>query len=198
LTPSWLKPLVFLVSLIPLGWYIFGLWMDALGANPIEAITRGLGAWTLNFLFLTLLMSPLKRYAAWRWPLGLRRMLGLFTFFYASLHLLTYLWLDRFFDWPDIAKDILKRPFITAGMSAYLLLVALAATSNARAMRMLGGKRWQRLHWGVYPIGVLGVMHYLWLVKADVSRPLIYALLLAILLGSRVVSRLAGKVRRVP
>lgn len=196
MTPPWLKPAVFFLCLIPLGWYVFGIWMDALGANPIETITRGLGTWTLNFLLLTLLMSPLKRHAGWRWPLDLRRMLGLFVFFYASLHLLTYLWLDQFFDWPAIVKDILKRPFITAGMGAFLLLVALAATSNSCAVRTLGGRRWQRLHRSVYLVGMLGVMHYLWLVKVDLSRPLVYALLLAVLLTLRVIPRHAANARR--
>lgn len=196
MTPFWLKPAVFVLGLIPLGWYAFGIVTNTLGANPIEAITRGLGTWTLNFLLLTLLMSPLKRHAGWRWPLGLRRMLGLFVFFYATLHLLTYLWLDQFFDWPAIAKDILKRPFITAGMGAFLLLAALAATSNSCATRTLGGRRWQHLHRSVYFVGILGVMHYLWLVKADLSRPLVYALLLVVLLALRVIPRYAGKARR--
>lgn len=191
---AWLKPTVFGVSLIPLGWYLGGLWMDTLGANPIEAIFRGLGTWTLNFLLLTLLMSPLKRYAGWRWPLSLRRMLGLFTFFYGSLHLLSYLWLDQFFDWPAIAKDIVRRPFITAGMSAFALLVPLAATSNLYAVRTLGGRRWQQLHRMVYLAGILGVLHYFWLVKADLLQPLIYALLLTVLFILRLVSRYFGNV----
>lgn len=185
----WLKPTVFLLGLSPLGWYACGIWLDTLGANPIEAITRGLGTWALNLLLLTLLMSPLKRHAGWRWPLELRRMLGLFTFFYASLHLLTYLWLDQFFDWPAIAKDIVKRPFITAGMSAFALLVPLAATSNLHAIRALGGRRWQQLHRAVYLAGILGVLHYLWLVKADLLQPMIYALLLTVLFILRLISR---------
>lgn len=191
---AWLKPTVFGASLIPLGWYLCGLWMDTLGANPIEAITRGLGTWTLNFLLLTLLMSPLKRHAGWRWPLSLRRTLGLFTFLYGSLHLLSYLWLDQFFDWPAIVKDIVIRPFITVGMSAFALLVPLAATSNLYAVRTLGGRRWQQLHRMVYLAGILGVLHYFWLVKADLLQPLIYALLLTVLFILRLVSRYFGNV----
>ena len=194
MTLAWLKPTVFGASLIPLGWYLGGLWMDTLGANPIETITRGLGTWTLNFLLLTLLMSPLKRYAGWHWPLNLRRMLGLFAFFYGSLHLLSYLWLDQFFDWPAIAKDIIKRPFITAGMGAFALLVPLAATSNLYAIRTLGSRRWQQLHRVVYLVSILGVLHYLWLVKLDFLQPLIYALLLAALFILRLIPRYAGNI----
>ena len=194
MTLAWLKPTVFGASLIPLGWYLGGLWMDTLGANPIETITRGLGTWTLNFLLLTLLMSPLKRYAGWRWPLNLRKMLGLFAFFYGSLHLFSYLWLDQFFDWPAIAKDIIKRPFITAGMGAFALLVPLAATSNMYAIHTLGSRCWQQLHRVVYLVSILGVLHYLWLVKLDFLQPLIYALLLAALFILRLIPRYAGNI----
>ncbi|MFZ2627290.1 MAG: protein-methionine-sulfoxide reductase heme-binding subunit MsrQ [Rugosibacter sp.] len=169
---------------------------DSLGANPIEAVTRGLGTWALNFLLITLLVTPLRNYAGWIWLIDLRRMLGLFTFFYASLHLTTYLWFDQFFDWPAIAKDILKRPFITVGMTAFALLVPLAATSNAGAMRKLGGRRWQQLHRSVYAVGALAVLHYTWMVKADVKKPLIYAAILATLLGMRVLWRVQKRSQR--
>lgn len=194
--PVWLKPLVFIISLAPLGWYAWGVQADSLGANPIEAVTQGLGTWALNLLLITLLMTPLRHYAGWAWPLNLRRMLGLFTFFYASLHFTTYLWFDQFFDWPAIAKDILKRPFITVGMTAFVLLVPLAATSNALAMRKLGGQCWQQLHRSVYAVGALAVLHYAWMVKADVKKPLIYAAILTLLLGMRVLWRLQKRSQR--
>lgn len=180
-----LKSLTFMLCLLPLGWYGWGAWHDTLGANPIEAVTRGLGSWTLNFLLITLAVTPLRKLTGWHMALRLRRMLGLFVFFYAVLHLTSYLWFDQFFDWGEIAQDILKRPFITVGMAAFILLVPLAATSNAFAIRRLGGRRWQALHRTVYAMAILAVLHYFWLVKADLTQPLIYAGLLAWLLGIR-------------
>ncbi len=185
LKPNGLKLFVFIASLIPLGWYAWGIQTDNLGANPIEVVTRGLGTWTLNFLLITLAATPLRHYTGWTWPLIIRRMLGLFAFFYAGLHLTTYLWFDQFFDWLAIGKDIFKRPFITAGMATFLLLIPLAVTSNARAIRKLGGRRWQQLHRMVYLCGVLAVLHYTWMVKADISNPLIYWAILAVLLSAR-------------
>lgn len=195
--PGWLKPLVFVVSLAPLGWYAWGAQADTLGANPIEAVTRGLGTWAFNFLLITLMVTPLRNYSGLTWLPGLRRMLGLFAFFYATLHLTTYLWFDQFFDWPAIAKDILKRPFITVGMGAFALLVPLAATSNTIAMRKLGGRRWQKLHRSVYASGALAVLHYTWMVKADVTKPLIYAAILGILLGMRVLWKIQKRGQRL-
>lgn len=183
---SLIKPPLFIACLAPLAWYAWGVQADTLGANPIEAVTRGLGTWALNFLLITLTVTPLRKYSGWAWLGRLRRMLGLFVFFYAALHLTTYLWFDQFFDWPAIAKDILKRPFITVGMISFVLLVPLAATSNAFAIRKLGGRRWQELHRSVYLIGLLAVLHYSWMVKADVSKPLLYALMVGVLLGLRV------------
>lgn len=180
-----LKLVVFLLSLLPLAWYGWGAWHDALGANPIEAVTRGLGTWALNFLLLTLAITPLRKLAGWHLLARLRRMLGLFTFFYATLHLTAYLWFDQFFAWGEIAQDILERPFITVGMAAYVLLVPLAATSNNYAIRHLGGRRWQALHRSVYPIAILAVLHYVWMVKIDPSQPLLYGGILAVLLGIR-------------
>ena len=171
-----------LLPLLQLGW---NAWNENLGANPIEFITRALGTWTLNFLLITLSVTPLRKITGWHWLLRLRRMLGLYVFFYAFLHLTTYLWLDKFFDWQAIAKDILKRPFITIGMSAFALLLPLALTSNNTMLRRLGGKLWQRLHRAVYVIAILGVVHYWWLVKLNVTLPAVYAVLLALLLGIR-------------
>lgn len=191
-----LKGLLFLACLLPLAYYGVGVWQDTLGANPIEALTRGLGTWALNLLLLTLAVTPLRRLTGWAWLLKLRRMLGLFVFFYACLHLATYLWLDQFFDWPAIGRDIVKRPFITAGMLAFLLLLPLTATSNQAMIRRLGGRRWQELHRLIYPLAMVAVVHYTWLVKADASRPAAYGALLALLLGLRLWWHFAGV--RVP
>lgn len=180
-----LKTAVFLLSLLPLAWYGWGAWHDTLGANPIETVTRGFGTWTLNFLLITLAITPLRKLTGLNLPIRLRRTLGLFTFFYAVLHLTSYLWFDQFFDWGEIAQDILKRPFITVGMAAFVLLVPLAATSHNAAIRRLGGRRWQALHRTVYAIGILAVLHYSWLVKADQSQPLLYGGILFVLLGLR-------------
>lgn len=180
-----LKTLVFTACLLPLGYYAWGTWQDTLGANPVEAVTRGLGTWALNLLLITLTVTPLRKLSGWHTALRLRRMLGLFVFFYATLHLTSYLWFDQFFDWGEILKDILKRPFITVGMATFILLVPLAATSNAFAIRRLGGRRWQALHRTVYACAILAVLHYSWLVKADQSQPLLYAGILALLLGIR-------------
>lgn len=180
-----LRSALFCACLLPLARLAWGAWYDQLGANPIEFITRSLGTWTLNFLLITLAVTPLRKLTGWHWLLRLRRMLGLFAFFYALLHLATYLWLDQFFDWAAILKDIVKRPFITVGMSALMLLLPLAATSSNAMVRRLGGKRWQRLHRAVYAIAILGVVHYWWLVKKDLTMPVTYAVALALLLGVR-------------
>jgi len=180
-----LKFVIFILSLLPFAWYGWGAWHDTLGANPIEAVTRGMGTWTLNFLLITLAVTPLRKLTGWHAALRLRRMLGLFTFFYAVLHLTSYLWFDQFFDWGEIARDILDRPFITVGMAAFVLLIPLAATSSNFAIRKLGGRRWQALHRTVYAIGILAVLHYSWLVKADQSQPLLYGGILVVLLGLR-------------
>jgi len=180
-----LKIVLFAVSLLPFLWNLRALLQDALGANPIEAITHASGDWTLRFLLITLAITPLRKLTGWHWLVRLRRMLGLFAFFYVSLHFITYLWLDQFFDWNGIAHDIVKRPFITAGFAAFVLMIPLAATSFNAAIRALGGRRWQALHRSIYAIGILGVIHYWWLVKRDITEPLIYAAILALLLGLR-------------
>lgn len=191
-----IKPLVFLACLIPLTRLGWGFWQDALGANPIEALTRGLGTWALNFLLITLAITPARKLLGLPWLGRLRRLLGLYAFFYGLLHLLSYLWLDQFFVLQDIARDILKRPFITAGMAAFVLLVPLAVTSNNYAIRRLGGKRWNELHRTVYAIGLLALLHYAWLVKLDITKPVIYGLILAALLGIRVFWRYRESVRQ--
>jgi sulfoxide reductase heme-binding subunit YedZ len=179
-----LRPALFLICLLPLAQWLWLGWQQQLSANPIEYITHGTGDWTLRLLLLTLLMTPLKRGFGWSWPLRMRRMLGLFAFFYASLHLSTYLWLDQFFDWREIGLDILERPFITVGMLAYVLLLPLALTSTNTMMRRLG-RNWKKLHRLVYVVATLGVLHFWWLVKADVREPLLYAALLGILFLAR-------------
>ena len=152
-----------------------------LGANPIEFITRSIGTWTLVGLLLTLSVTPLRRLSGRADLIRYRRMLGLFTFFYAGLHFVTYVWLDQFFDPAAIARDIIKRPFITVGFAAFVLLIPLALTSTHAMMRRLG-RRWQLLHRLIYLIALLGVIHFLWLVKKDLTEPLIYAAVLALLL----------------
>ena len=179
------KPVVFAAALTPLGWLVYGAASGGLGPNPIEAITHGTGDWTLRFLLLTLALTPLRVLTGWNALARFRRMLGLFAFFYGCLHLLTYVWLDKFFSWTDIAHDIPRRPFITAGFTAFVVLVPLAATSTAGMIRRLGGRNWKRLHRLIYLSAIAAVVHYWWLVKADVSRPLRYAVVLALLLAVR-------------
>ncbi|MBU1225342.1 MAG: sulfoxide reductase heme-binding subunit YedZ [Gammaproteobacteria bacterium] len=194
---SWLA----LLCLLPL-MRLVALGMDGgLGANPIEFITRSTGTWALVGLLVTLSVTPLRRLTGRADFIRFRRMLGLFAFFYACLHFATYLWLDQFFDPAAIARDIVKRPFITVGFSAFTLLIPLAATSNHAMMRRLG-RRWQLLHRLVYLIAVLGVIHYLWLVKKDLTEPLLYGGMLALLLAVRlpwgVAVLQAARNRRVP
>ena len=180
-----IKSALFLVCLIPAFLLWRGFELDTLGANPIETITRSLGEWTLRFLLITLTVTPLRKYTGWHWLIRLRRMLGLFTFAYGVSHLLTYVWLDQFFDWEAIARDIIKRPFITVGFAALMLMLPLAVTSSNYAIRKLGGRRWQSLHRAIYPIAILGCVHFWWLVKKDVTWPLVYAVITVALLGIR-------------
>lgn len=179
-----LKVTVFALCLLPLALLVHGALADTLGANPIEVITHRTGDWTLRLLLLTLAVTPARELFGWVCLLRLRRMLGLFSFFYAALHLMTYLWFDKFFMWGEMAHDIVKRPFITVGIAAFVLLVPLAVTSTQAMVRRLG-RQWKRLHRAVYAVAILGVLHYLWLVKADIRQPLIYGGILALLLGYR-------------
>jgi sulfoxide reductase heme-binding subunit YedZ len=182
------KPLLFLACLLPLARLVagvFGVAGVSLGANPVETILHTLGKWALNFLMITLCVTPLRELTGIPALLRVRRMLGLFVFTYASLHFTTYLWLDQSFDLSAIVEDIAKRPYITIGFTALLMLIPLALTSTNRMMRKLG-RRWQKLHRLVYVIAILGVWHYYWQVKADVREPLWYAAGLTLLLGYRV------------
>jgi sulfoxide reductase heme-binding subunit YedZ len=179
------KPLVFFAALLPAGWLAAGIVRGTLGANPLEAVTHGTGDWALRLLLATLAVTPLRAATGWNELVRFRRMLGLFAFFYAVLHLLTYLWFDKFFEWPAIVADIPRRPFIAAGFTAFVVLVPLAFTSTSGMIRRLGGRRWRALHRLVYVAAVAAVVHFWWLVKADVSRPRLYALVLLALLASR-------------
>ena len=190
-----IKIVAFALALLPLGRLIIGAPLDWLGVNPIELITRSTGTWTLVFLLITLSVTPLRRWTKWNWLLRLRRMLGLFAFFYGMLHLTTYVWLDQFFDIAEIAKDIVKRPFITIGFTAFVLMVPLAATSTDTMVRRLGGRRWRQLHRLMYVLAICAIVHYWWLVKRDLTQPALYALVLAILLGARLHWTLAERRR---
>ena len=189
-----LKAALFLACLLPLGRLSWLGFNDGLGANPIEFITRSTGTWTLVLLLITLSVTPLRRLTGQPTLIRYRRMLGLFAFFYACLHFTTYIWLDQFFEWPAIVKDVIKRPFITIGFACFVLLIPLALTSTHAMQRRLK-RRWQQLHRLVYLVAIGGVVHYWWLVKKDVSEPALYALVLALLLGYRLADRF---IKRAP
>lgn len=182
-----LKVAVFAVALVPVMRLVHAVVFDpsSLGANPAESIVRSTGDWTLRFLLVTLAVTPVRRLTGFAWLIRLRRMLGLFAFFYGVVHLSSYVAFDHVFDMGAILKDILKRPFITVGFAALVLMAPLAATSTNAMVKRLGGKRWQALHRLVYPIAVLGVFHFWMLVKRDITEPAIYAVLLGLLLGYR-------------
>lgn len=183
--PPYIKPVVFLICLLPLAMLLWDGFHDALGANPVEKITHRTGDWSLRFLLVTLAVTPLRKLFGWKFLMRYRRMFGLFAFFYVCLHFATYLVFDHFFDLGEIAKDIVKRPYITVGFTAFVLLIPLAVTSTNKMRKRLG-KHWQRLHQLVYVAAVCGILHYLWLVKADLLQPLIHAAILMLLLGVRV------------
>jgi methionine sulfoxide reductase heme-binding subunit len=185
--PRYFRPVIFIVSLVPLARLVWLGLRSQLGANPIEFITHSTGDWTLTFLLVTLSITPLRRLTRQYWLISYRRMLGLFAFFYGCLHLMTYVWLDKFFDVHEMLHDIAKRRFITAGMTAFALMIPLALTSTKWAIRKLG-KRWQRLHRLIYFSASAGVIHYIWLVKADLRKPLEYAAVLGALLVYRAIN----------
>jgi len=179
-----IKPAVFVLCLVPLAILVWDGFTHHLGANPVEKLNHRTGIWTLRLLLITLAVTPLRRLTGWNLLIRLRRMLGLYTFFYACLHFSTWLVFDHFFDIHEIVKDIVKRPYITVGFSAFVMLIPLAVTSTNNWVRRLGS-RWAKLHQLVYVIATAGVLHYLWLVKADVRDPVIYGLILAGLLVYR-------------
>ncbi len=186
---SWIKSTLFLLCLVPLARLILLGVHDGLGANPVEFVERSTGFWALVILLATLSLTPVRLLWGVTWQLQLRRMVGLMMFFYASLHITTYLWLDYGFDWADIIKDIIKHPYVLVGVTAYLLTVPLAVTSNQFMMQVLR-QHWKQLHLSVYLIATLGVVHFWWLVKKDIREPLFYAVILAFLLGVRLFYKL--------
>jgi sulfoxide reductase heme-binding subunit YedZ len=167
------KPATFLLCLLPFAFLVVGAINDGLGVNPVETLTHEAGQWALKFLLITLLITPLRRLTKAHWLIKIRRMLGLYAFFYAVLHFITYIWLDQFFDWSEIWADIPKRPFITIGFVSFLLLIPLAITSTNAMQRRLK-KKWMSLHKLVYVIPMLVIVHFLWSLKADYSEPMIY------------------------
>src|SRR6266850_442131 len=180
------KILIFLAALVPLERLVWKFFHDGLGANPVEVITHSTGDWTMILVLTTLSITPLRKLSRQYGLIGVRRMIGLFAFFYGCLHFTTYLWLDKFFDVREIIKDVYKRPFITAGFTAFVLMIPLALTSTQGWIRRLG-KNWQRLHRLIYITAIAGVVHYIWLVKADLRKPLQYAFVLGVLLLYRIV-----------
>ena len=183
------KLVLFINSLVPLALLLWDVARHQVGANPLEFVTRTTGMLTLVFLLISLAVTPLRRITGLNWLIRFRRMLGLFAFFYGSLHLMTYVAFDRFFHFTTVPADVLKRPFIAIGFTAFVLMLPLAITSTDKMVKRLGGKRWARLHKIVYVSGVLGVLHYYMLVKSDVRIPLTFAFVLLLLLGFRVLAK---------
>ena len=194
---AYLKAALFVLALVPLGKLVAGAvyFPEWLGANPAEFITRATGDWTLRFVLITLAVTPLRKLLGWNWLLRLRRMLGLYAFFYGVVHASSYAGFDQVFDFSDILADIVKRPFITVGFAALVLMIPLAVTSTSAMVRRLGAARWQALHRLVYVIAPLGVLHVWWMVKRDVTEPAIYAVVLMALLGYRLAARLRRSAR---
>jgi sulfoxide reductase heme-binding subunit YedZ len=200
LTSKWTKVLVFVLCLLPLASLGWDALHHGLTANPIEYITHATGDWTLRLIVITLTITPLRKILGLPDLVRFRRMLGLFAFFYGCLHFTTYIWLDKFFDLRDMWKDVAKRPFITVGFLAFVLMIPLALTSTAGMIRRLGGKNWQLLHRAIYFTAIAGVIHYYWLVKSAVIRPLTYGAIVAVLLLWRVADRFwpRSDAKRVP
>jgi len=181
------KPFVFVLALLPLAYWLSALWNDALGANPAEALLRGTGLWTLRMLCVLLLVSPLREAMGWTALARLRRMLGLFVFFYALVHFVAYVWLDQSGQWEDILGDVPKRPFILVGLLAFMLLIPLALTSFNAAMRLMGAARWRHLHRTVYVIALLAILHFFWMRagKRNFDQVGLYAAIIGVLLAWR-------------
>jgi len=193
LTSKWTKVAVFLACLVPLAALVWRGLHNNLSANAVQFVEHWTGDWTVRFLIITLAVSPLRTILKIPQLIRFRRMLGLFAFFYGCLHFTTWLWLDRYFNWSEMLKDIGKRPFITVGFTGFVLMVPLAITSTAGWIRRLGGKRWQLLHRAIYLSAIAGVVHYYWLVKSDVRKPLQYAAIVAVLLAWRIATWLNGR-----
>jgi sulfoxide reductase heme-binding subunit YedZ len=193
LTSKWTKVVVFAICLVPVGLLIWRGLHNDLSADPIAFVTHATGDWTLRFLIITLAITPLRKILHLPQLIRFRRMLGLFAFFYVCLHFTTWIWLDKQFVWSEMWKDVEKRRFITVGFTGFVLLIPLAITSTAGWIRRLGGKRWQMLHRLIYVTAVFGVIHYYWLVKSDVRKPLFYGFLVGILLAWRLGTWLIGR-----
>ena len=191
---KYIKLFIFLISLFPLVRLIYLGSNDALGANPIEFVERSTGTWTLVFLMISLSMTPFRLWSGFSEFIQFRRMLGLFMFFYACLHIITYLWLDHWFDFAEISKDIIKHPYVLVGFTAFLLTIPLAITSTKAMMKRLGG-RWKILHRLIYLIAVLAVLHFLWLVKKDHTEPLVYAAVFLSLIALRIAYKYRSHMR---
>ncbi len=191
-----LKVVVWAVCLSPLAMLLYDAWSDDLGANPISYVTNVLGDTTLRILLASLAMTPLRVLFGISWQMTLRRLLGLFAFFYAALHFSVWIVVDHFFDWGQLLADVRKRPYITVGFTALVLLIPLAATSTTRMVKRLGGRTWQRLHRLVYVIGILAILHFLWLAKKGRQEPFYYAAVLVVLLGVRLWDQARAFVRK--
>lgn len=190
---AWIKKLLFVLALIPLARLFWLGFNDNLTANPIEFIERSTGTWALIILLITLSMTPIRLITGIAWQIQLRRMMGLFMFFYACLHFMTYVWLDHWFDWSEITKHIIKHPYVLVGFSAFVLALPLAMTSTNGMMRRLGAL-WKQLHYMAYVVAILGVLHFWWLVKKDIREPLVYVVILLLLLGIRAYYKLKRQI----
>ena len=194
-----LKAAIFILALVPFARLVYLSVMGSL-TDPLAFITHSSGDWTLYFLVMTLCVTPLRRLLKWNWLVRLRRMVGLYAFFYAVIHFTAFLWFDHFFDVAEMWKDVLKRPFITVGFIAFVLLIPLAVTSNNAMIRKLGGKRWQWIHRLIYIIAPLGILHYWWMkaAKNNIGQPLLFAVIVAVLLGARVYWSMTKKAKAQP
>ncbi len=187
------KPAVFIAALGPLAWLVYNAWLGELGANPIETITNTTGIWTLRFIVITIAITPVRWLTKWNLIINFRRMLGLFAFFYGSIHFMIYFVLDRSLMFDGLWEDIVKRPYITMGFTGFVLMIPLALTSTKGWIRRLGGQRWNLLHKLVYFTAILGVIHYWWKVKLDITDPMFYAAMVGVLLGARFVRSLTKR-----
>ncbi|WP_228529665.1 protein-methionine-sulfoxide reductase heme-binding subunit MsrQ [Diaphorobacter caeni] len=190
------KPVVFTLCLLPFAWLIYAAFNDLLGANPAEALIRSTGDWTLRMLCVVLAVTPLRQWLQAPSLARFRRMLGLFVFFYAALHLLCYAWLDMGFEFDELLRDIAKRPFILVGFLAFVLLAALAVTSPKRILKAMGARRWQMLHRAIYLIAGLALLHFFWMRagKNNFDEVMVYAAIIGVLLGARIWKKLRGRV----
>jgi len=197
LKTPWAKLLVWLVCLAPFGRLVWRIWHQDVTPNPVEFITHFTGDWTLRLVVATLAITPLRKLLHLPELIRFRRLIGLFAFFYACLHLTTYVWFDHNFDFHAMLQDVAKRPYITAGFTAFVLMIPLALTSTAGWIRRLGGKRWQSLHRLIYVTAIAAVIHYYWLVKSDIRLPVLYGTLVALELGYRMVTSMRKSQPRV-